>query len=165
MRWAILGSCVFVCVAASTALASSPPVPLTVQREIQQRVKPIYTWTPTFAPVGDRYARWGRASNGNGLSIFFNRRGGPTDDLIFNVAANGSCAKNFGRPMKTFVFGGVKVHWSATYEDQQAWRCLKSPTGTPFAIWASQNHPGADDPRSHWAVDLAQVVASAKPNR
>jgi hypothetical protein len=67
--------------------------------------------------------------------------------------------------MKTFEFRGLRVYWSATYEDQQAWRCFKSSSGITIAIWVTQSHPGADHPQSQAALNLAQVVASAKQAR
>lgn len=162
MRSWVMFFLAFACVA--PASASSLPVPVAVQRQIQRRVGQTYRWVPMFVPDGEAYGRWERAPHGNGFSIFFNRRGGPTDDLIFNVAPIGSCGSQFGPTMRTFNLRGLKVHWSATYEDQQAWRCVTSG-GVRFAVWATQAHPGAGNPRSRRALDLARVVASAEPVR
>jgi hypothetical protein len=148
-----------------TASASSLPVPASVASQIHHRVGATFRWLPMLVPTGEVYGGWQRAPHGNGFTIFFHSQGGSDDDLSFNVAPIDSCGRQFGSAMATFHLRGLSVHWSATYEDQQAWRCVKSPAGVRFAIWTSQSHAGGDDSRSRRTLDLAKVVASAEPIR
>jgi hypothetical protein len=147
------------------ASASVVPVPVSVEHEIRDRVGATYRWLPMRVPTVEVYAGWKRAPHGKGFTIFFDKPREQGDDLSFTVAPIRSCAAAFGPAMRTFHLHGVSVHWSATYEDQQAWRCIKSPTGTRFAIWTSQSHPGGDDSRSPRTLHLAEVVASAQQRR
>jgi hypothetical protein len=144
---------------AASGAAGSPslPVPVAVQQAIKRQVNPVYVLIPAFVPPGERYERW-TTHQGSGLQIWF-QRDGAAKKIGFSVSLIGSClGPGFG-PTRTFTFGGVKVYWSGTYEDQQAWRCIKSRVG-PTVLMATQSIPGAQE-GSHWARDLARVVASA----
>jgi hypothetical protein len=67
--------------------------------------------------------------------------------------------------MHTFEANGVHVEWSATYEDQQAWRCL-TVDGKQIAITAHRSVPGDDSldtpGRLQDAQQMVDLVAYAE---
>jgi hypothetical protein len=70
--------------------------------------------------------------------------------------------------MKTFRIGGVKIYWSATYEDQQAWRCItrgRRQTLLQSAVSISGDDGLASAKQRRDALNLARVVAYAQPVR
>jgi len=106
-----------------------------------------------------RFDRWQHAGRRSLTITFAARRGGA--EIYFDEAIyRKSCGFLFGEPKRVFVFHGVRVNWSGTFEDQAAWRCSATRLGSLY-VRASQSLPGADDPASPLARRLAKVVASA----
>jgi hypothetical protein len=132
-------------------------VPASVEHLIAQR-HPTLGFVPTFAPSGYHYQRW--RDRAQGFDITF-RRGFP--GLAFAVSRE-SCSA-LGSPMRVYSVARVQVNWSATYEDQQAWRCLRR-RGTNIVIVAARSIPGDDAldtrARRRRARELTRVVASAR---
>jgi hypothetical protein len=122
----------------AVAVAAAPVVPLSVQRSIAEKVQPRFRWVPTLAPAGWRYRAWGPGDpprRGTGLDIWFSPAGSTEIGPGFHVLPVTSCSLKTA--MKRFTFDGVRVGWSTTYEDSQAWTCLSrrlevvvSDTGT-----------------------------------
>lgn len=148
----------FICSAAPAVTAAAVPPP------VQQAVKksyPQFPYVPTVLPAGFRYVKWQRAKIG--FDIYFGRQSA-LPDLGFH-ALKVSCA-TYGHAMKTFRLNGVDVYWSATYEDQQAWRCI---TGNHLHLVLSSNRSVPGDETTTTAADrrdalyLARLVAFARP--
>jgi hypothetical protein len=108
-----------VVVAAGTAAAAAatPVVPTFTQRAIATRA-PSVAYVPARLAIGWRYRSW--KLEGGVLRIWFADKGG---HAIAFVAARfgGSCRAGME---KSFQLDGVKVWWSHTATDQQAWRCV-----------------------------------------
>jgi hypothetical protein len=102
---------------ASAAAAATPVVPVFTQHRIAATV-PGLAYVPARLAIGWRYRRW---THDQGLlRIFFADRAGR--EITFVVApSSGSCAAS---KEKTFQLAGVKVWWSHTRNEQQAWRCV-----------------------------------------
>jgi hypothetical protein len=120
-RWCLVGL-LLVALVAATASATAPVVPRYVQQGIDERYRPELRYLPTRLPTGFQYAKW-RAYR-LGFDIYFKRGRDGLPLLGFHVLVT-SCA-NFGGQQRTLRIGGVTVFWSATHEDQQAWRCLSA---------------------------------------
>jgi hypothetical protein len=136
--------------------APSPAVPLAVQHAIKKRVSPLAAYLPSRVPAGYRYRTW--QGSKSGFEIWFGQ-------LAFGAGVAHSCSVG-GSPMKTFRLAGVNVFWSATYEDQQAWRCVRRGHVT-ILLQSGQSIPGDDGTNTpktlRDALLLARLVASARP--
>jgi hypothetical protein len=143
-------------VSAGAATSASPAVPLTVQRAIRKRVTPLAAYLPSRVPAGYRYRTW--QGSRSGFEIWFGQ-------LAFGAGVAHSCSVG-GSPMKTFRIAGVNVFWSATYEDQQAWRCVRRGHVT-ILLQSGQSIPGDDGTNTpktlRDALLLARLVAYARP--
>jgi hypothetical protein len=132
-------------------------VPAAVQNAIRSHVEPRLAYVPMTAPPGYRYASWIRArSRPHGLTIWFRWRRARYPGLGFNV---GDGCGEFGATMKLFRFGGVRVRWSTTYSDAQAWRCAKRQ-GRWIHFYASA--PGYGSASGPSPRSLALMIASAR---
>ncbi len=135
----------------------SAAVPVSVQETIA-RENPKLAYFPTRLPAGFQYASDDVSQYG--FDLYFTGAGQPS----FGVGS-GYCYPR-GDAMHTFTLSGVSVSWSATYEDQQAWRCVNSG-GTSVLIQATASVSGDDSLNNSIqrqdALNLATLVAYAKP--
>jgi hypothetical protein len=108
---------VAVAAGASAAAAATPVVPLFTQGQIAKTV-PAVAYVPARLAIGWHYRRWTHQQGA--LRIFFTNKAG--HDITFVAAPfTGNCA---AAKEKTFQLAGVKVWWSHTADEQQAWRCV-----------------------------------------
>jgi hypothetical protein len=91
-------------------------VPVPVQHEIARKA-PLVAYVPARLAIGWRYHHW---TNSGALRIFFRNKSGR--EIVF-VAARFSGVCRSGME-KSFQLDGVKVYWSHTANEQQAWRCV-----------------------------------------
>jgi hypothetical protein len=117
-------------------------------------------YVPTRLPPGYHYTeRFSYGQNDFGLS--FNKRRDTHDQLGYTVR-EAHCP---GGAMHVFRVNGVRIRWSGTYEDQQAWRCVTS--GNVSLIISASRSISGDSPlntprRVHDALLLARVVANIR---
>jgi hypothetical protein len=146
-------------IASGAPAATSSVVPPGIQQTIKKSY-PQFPYVPTALPPGFRYIKWHRAKIG--FDIYFGRQSS-LPDLGFH-ALKVSCA-GYGHAIKTFRLNGVNVYWSATYEDQQAWRCL-TRSHLHVVLSASRSVPGDDTTSTtagrRDALYLARLVAFAR---
>lgn len=121
----------------SSPANSSSPVPPNIQHRVHDEYGSI-GFIPTQVPHGYVFQNWD-AEGPAGFNMYF---GLPNLEQIGFGVDVVSCKRN-GRPMHTFKANGVNVQWSATYEDQQAWRCL-TVNGKQVLIQASRSVSGDD---------------------
>ena len=108
---------VAVAAGASAAAAATPVVPLFTQHQIAKTV-PTVAHVPARLAIGWHYRRWTHRQGV--LRIFFSNKAG--QEITFVAAPfYGNCAAT---KEKTFQLAGVKVWWSHTANEQQAWRCV-----------------------------------------
>jgi hypothetical protein len=151
-------------------LTGRPAVPDAAQRAIKQRVPSRVAYVPARLPAGWRYVSWDAGSQtpglfpiGQGLNVWFSdtpSSRAPANG--FHVSSNQPCSMKGA--MKTFRFGGIRVAWSTTYEDAQAWRCVTSARAAPVTILVSSAGSGNDPERvvNQRAAAIARMVASAE---
>ena len=148
---AVAGLWVVPSIAAGTA---SPAVPARVQRALA-RAHPTLAYVPTRLPAGYHYST--HVVGRTGFDVWFSKPGEAPDQLGYHVA-QASCSL---RGEHTFRMNGITVFWSATYEDQQAWRCLRL-AGRPVVVTASRSVPGDEalntPARRRRALDLVRLV-------
>jgi hypothetical protein len=101
----------------SAAAAATPVVPTFTQHQIANTV-PTVAYVPARLAIGWHYRRWTHA--GGVLRIFFADKAGREITFVA-VRFSGNCA---AAKEKTFQLAGVKVWWSHTSNEQQAWRCV-----------------------------------------
>jgi hypothetical protein len=107
---------VAVAAGATAAAAATPVVPVFTQHRIAATV-PALAYVPARLAIGWRYERWTHAGP---LRIFFVNKAGR--DIVFVASKfGGSCRAGME---KSFQLDGVKVWWSHTSDEQQAWRCV-----------------------------------------
>lgn len=157
-----LGILLLALVAAGGALGSGrpPAMPLSLERSIAKSL-PVLAYFPTRIPAPWHYSdhafnRFGRP----GFDLWFSKPGEP--DLLGYHVVEGLCP---GYAMHTFRMNKVTVRWSATYEDQKAWRCF-SKGHIAFSVLASASVPGDDNlttaRRRRDALTLVQLIAYIK---
>jgi hypothetical protein len=138
--------------------AADPAVPAKVQAAIA-RAHPRLAYAPTRLPANYHYISWRRGRRG--FDIYFGRR--RSAEIGFHV--NTFLCAAYGHPMRTFHENGQAVAWSATYENQQAWRCITRGT-THIGIIATATIPGDDAltsrTRRKHARTLVRLVAYAR---
>jgi hypothetical protein len=134
---------VAVAAGASAAAAATPVVPAFTQHRIAATV-PALAYVPARLAIGWRYERWTHAG---ALRIFFVDRA--DREIVFMASRfGGTCRTGME---KSFQLAGVKVWWSHTSSEQQAWRCVD---GMRLAASTSLTpHQFAD-------VGLGRIVAS-----
>jgi hypothetical protein len=103
--------------AAATPVAAIPVVPVFTQHAIAKTV-PAVAYVPARLAIGWHYRRWTHA--GGVLRTFFADKAGREITFVA-VRFSGDCAS---AKEKTFQLAGVKVWWSHTSNEQQAWRCV-----------------------------------------
>jgi hypothetical protein len=134
-------------------------IPQSVQREIEKSFGRL-AYVPTRLPPGYHYSQhFSYSPTDFGLS--FNKRGDVHDQLGYTVR-EAHCP---GGTMRVFRVNALRIRWSGTYEDQQAWRCIKSGNAS-LIVSASRSISGdsaLDTPkRVHDALVLARVVANIR---
>lgn len=155
----VAGSAALTPATSSSALRSEQVVPLRVQRSIRAEVKPFLAYTPVSAPRDYHYLKWLRSRTGPlALSIEFAWRTDRDPQLIFNVQDAHRCPE-IGRPMAVYRFGNVKVNWSTTYEDSQAWRCVAHSNRKTFFIVSA---PGNGSKKGPSGRALARMIGTAQ---
>ena len=91
-------------------------VPVPVQHQIAQKA-PLLAYAPARLAPGWTYRSW---THTGALRIFFRNKAGK--EITFIAAPyRGDCRKGME---KSFQMAGVKVYWSHTVNEQQAWRCV-----------------------------------------
>lgn len=134
-------------------------VPARVRQQVQDQEGKI-GFLPTQLPPGYSY-KDSQLGGAGGFDLFFDNPSG--DEIGFQVV-KASC-KSWGSAMHTFEANGLPVKWSATYQDQQAWRCL-AVDGTEIEISASRSVWGDDSLRSPQqrqdAEQMVDLVAHAQ---
>jgi hypothetical protein len=113
--------CLLIAVAAAAgttaAAAATPVVPTFTQGRIAKTV-PSLAYVPARLAIGWRYRRW--THQGGALRIFFANKAGR--EITFVAARfTGNCRTGME---KSFQLDGVKVYWSHSTNEQQAWRCV-----------------------------------------
>jgi len=108
--------------------------------------------------TGWHYVRWQYVPGE--LRIWFTNRSNVQVKFDVTPLRTASCAA--GR-QKTFYVAGNKVYWSQVADPtveyvQQAWRCVKHPSGRWVRLVASSRTP----PAQPADVALGRVVASAR---
>jgi hypothetical protein len=92
-------------------------VPVPIQQQIVQR-HPTLAYAPARLSVGWHYETWS-FRDGAVRIRFANKAGSEVTFLAARFKGNCALAKE-----KSFQMAGVKVYWSHTYNEQQAWRCV-----------------------------------------
>jgi hypothetical protein len=64
--------------------------------------------------------------------------------------------------MTVYRFGNVKVNWSTTYEDSQAWRCVSRSNRKTFFIVSAPGNGSKEGPSGR---ALARMIGTARPIR
>jgi hypothetical protein len=155
----VAGSVALTPATSSSAARSEQVVPLRVQKSIRAAVKPFLAYVPVSVPRDYRYLRWLRSRSAPlGLSIEFAWRTDRDPQLIFNVQDARRCPE-IGRPMAVFRFGTIKVNWSTTYEDSQAWRCVSRSNRKTFFIVSA---PGNGSEKGPSGRALARMIGTAQ---
>jgi len=155
----IAGSVALTPATSTSAPRSEQVVPLRVQRSIRAEVKPFLSYAPVSVPREYQYLRWLRSRTAPlGLSIEFAWRTDRDPQLIFNVQDARRCPE-IGRPMAVYRFGNVKVNWSTTYEDSQAWRCVSRSNRKTFFIVSA---PGNGSKKGPSGRALARMIGTAQ---
>jgi hypothetical protein len=141
-------------------------VPSVVRAAIKRHLPSNVAYAPTRIPAGWRYVAWdsgretpGLFPTGKGLNIWFSDTPSSRTPVNgFHVYANQPCSMKGA--MKTFRFGRIKVAWSTTYEDSQAWRCASPAVTILVSSGGSGNDPQAIVNRRARAI--AEMAASAQ---
>jgi hypothetical protein len=109
-----------VVVAAGTAAAAAatPVVPVFTQHQIAKKATPGLAYVPARLAIGWHYRRW--THHPDELQIFFADKAGHEITFVA-VPLIGKCRTGME---KSFQLAGVKVYWSHTANEQQAWRCV-----------------------------------------
>ena len=128
---------------ASAAAAATPVVPIYTQHRIEAAA-PTLAYVPARLAIGWRYNRWNHAGT---LHIFFVDKAGR--EIVFTASRfSGACRTGME---KSFQLDGVKVWWSHTAGEQQAWRCVD---GRKLVASSTLS------PRQFADVGLGRIVAS-----
>lgn len=121
----------------SPGTASNSPVPSDVAQEVHDQYG-SRGFIPTRVPDGYGFRNWVSEGAG-GFNMYFGASS--AEEMQFGVDET-SCP-SATTSMHTFEANAVAVEWSATDEDQQAWRCL-TVDGTQLMLMASRSVPGDD---------------------
>ena len=135
----------------SAAQAAAPVVPVTTQKQIAQ-ARPSLAYAPTRMLIGFRFRSWRP-----GPATVYERFTNPAGWEITFVAAplRGLCRSG---STKTFQLDGNRVFWGQTFNEQQAWRCIRTRSGLWVRLAAASPQP----PSKLADSGLGRVVASAK---
>src|SRR5271169_724160 len=138
MRRLALVSFVLLALSAGSAYAfiASHPVPASVEKQIAKRAG-LESYSPARMMTGWHYTHWQYVPGE--LRIWFtNRSNWPVEFVVTPLLAK-TC--DAGK-QQTFQLSGNKVYWSESTDptldyQQQAWRCVKSPSGRWMRIVVS----------------------------
>lgn len=137
------------------AAVSGALVPASVLRAIE-RHNPQVAYVPTRLPAGYHFEAF-QDYPSKGFDLYF----GTTQPTLGFHAQPEPCSA-MGPAVKSFRVNGFRVYWSATYADQQAWRCLRHGR-TRIVLSSSQSIPGDDTTstpaKRNDALDLVRLVA------
>ena len=141
----------------ATLASASHPVPSTVEQQIAERAG-LESYTPARMLTGWHYVRWQFVPGE--LRIWFTNRANRQVKFDVTPLLTGSCAAG---KEKAFQLAGNKVYWSQVTDptveyQQQAWRCVKAPSGRWVRLVASSQVP----PTKLADVGLGRVVASGR---
>lgn len=140
-------------------------IPKRVEREIETRF-PSLAYGPSWLPSDYSYAGYYPARKHGDWQVAFQspQYGDALTWYVLRTTARG-CQRSERRPMAAYRFHGITVYWGATYEDQEAFRCLTRGETTVY-ISANAGLPGDDKlntpKRRHDAFVLAKAVAYAR---
>lgn len=142
----------------SPTVISSAPVPSDVQQGVHDKYGSL-GFIPTQVPNGYGFRNWGGGATSFGFTF------GPDQTQEIQFGVDEVSCQSAGAAMQTFETNGVTVDWSATEEDQQAWRCV-TVGGTDVLLIASRSVPGdvtLDTPAElQDAQQLVDLVAYAQ---
>ena len=136
MRRLALVSLVLLALSAGSALAFMHPVPASVEKQIAKQAG-LESYSPARMMTGWHYQRWQYVPGE--LRIWFaNRSNWPVEFVVTPLLAKTWAAGK----QQTFQLAGNKVYWSQSTDPsldyrQQAWRCVKSPSGRWMRIVVS----------------------------
>ena len=133
-------------------------MPAAVEHQIAARAG-LESYTPARMLTGWHYVRWQYVPGE--LRIWFTNRSNVAGEVRRDAAAHRATAPR-GK-QKTFQLAGNKVYWSQVTDPtveyvQQAWRCVKHPSGRWVRLVASSQVP----PTKLADVGLGRVVASGR---
>ena len=140
------------------ALLTPQPVPAAVERQIAARAG-LESYTPSRMMTGWHYARWQYVPGE--LRVWFADRAQREVEFVVTPRLTAGCAAG---AQKTYQLDGSKVYWSQTTDpsvdryEQQAWRCVRHPSGRWMRLVALSPLP----PTKLAAPGLGQVVASGR---
>ena len=160
MRRLALVPLVLLALGAVPALAFMPahPVPAAVERQIAKKAG-IESYSPARMMTGWHYVTWQYVPGE--LRIWFTNRSNRQVRFDVTPLLASSCAAG---KQKTFQLSGNKVYWSQNTDasvdtvQQQAWRCVRNPSGRWMRIVVSSTQP----PTKLAAEGLGGVAASAR---
>ena len=144
-------------VAAASAM-SRQPVPIAVEKQIAKKAG-VESYTPARMMTGWHYVRWQYVPGE--LRVWFTNRSHWDVEFVVTPRLTANCAAGM---QKTFQLDGNKVYWSQTTDpkvdryQQQAWRCVKSPSGRWMRLVALSAVP----PTKLADVGLGQVAAAGR---
>ncbi len=147
--------------AAGTAAAwgmTKQPVPVAVEQQIAKKAG-IESYTPARMMTGWHYTHWQYVPGE--LRVWFTNRSHWDVEFVVTPRLTSNCAAG---KQKTFQLDGNKVYWSQTTDpsvdryQQQAWRCVKSPSGRWMRLVALSGIP----PTKLADVGLGQVAAAGR---
>jgi hypothetical protein len=136
---------------------SSHPVPAAVEHQIAARAG-LESYTPARMLTNWHYVRWQYVPGE--LRIWFTNRSNWQVKFDVTPLRTADCAVG---KQKTFQLAGNKVYWSQVTDPtveyvQQAWRCVKHPSGRWVRLVASSQVP----PTKLADVGLGMVVSSGR---
>jgi len=146
----------------SSGSALSPVLPQSSQHAIAKE-NPLLAYVPTALPAGDHYS--GRFSNVHDeVGLTFAGPTGSHRGFTFGAEQLSHSPCPALGTMHVFALNGVRVRWSGTFVDQQAWRCIERG-GVTARIFAARSIAGDDSlgtPKARAdALELARIVAGA----
>jgi hypothetical protein len=156
MRLLALASLLLLTVGVGAALAQ--PVPVSVEKQIARRAG-LESYTPARMMTGWRYDHWQYVPGE--LRVWFYNRSHWEVEFVVTPLLTAHC--DAGK-QKTFQLDGNKVYWSQTTDpsvdryQQQAWRCVRNPSGRWVRLVALSPLP----PTKLAGVGLGQVVAAGR---
>ncbi len=143
-------------VGAGLARAGLPrqPVPVPVETRIAKRAG-LESYTPARMIANWRYQGWQYVPGE--LRVWFGNRSHWQITFDATPQRTSSCATGAQR---TFQLDGVKVYWSQVTDPsveyvQQAWRCVRHPSGVWIRLSATSTRP----PSKLAATGVGQVAA------
>jgi hypothetical protein len=130
------------------------PVPLSVETKIAKQAG-LESYTPSRMLTNWHYDRWHYVPGE--LRVWFSNRSHWQITFDATPLRTSNCATG---AQKTFQLDGVKVYWSQVVDTtvqyvQQAWRCVRHPSGRWIRLSATSTRP----PNRLADTGVSQVVA------